>query len=184
MPIRLVVLQGPSASGKSTLQDRLGLSRIVTWTSRPPRTGEIDGKDYFFGGRDKLQAMHDAGELLEMTEYQGNLYGTGLSTVERVVRGKVPHSVVLDASGAGKVKALYPERVLLVGIYAEKEQCRQRLAARGISPEEQIRRLAGYDSEVQELFRCDLIIPNTDNRLKKAESFMQWIRSTLTEPWD
>lgn len=184
MSFVLVVLQGPSASGKSTLQARLGLPRIVTWTSRPPREGEVEGKDYFFGSREQLQAMYDGGGLLEMTEYQGNLYGTALASIVSAIQGKSPRSVVLDAFGAQKVKALYQDRVLLVGIYADKEQCRERLAKRGASEEEMDRRLASYDEEVRELFHCDVIIPNSDKRREQTEGFMQWIRGALTQPWD
>lgn len=179
MALRLIVLQGPSASGKSTLQARLGLPRIVTWTSRPPRSGEENGREYHFGSRDQLQAMYEAGELLEITGYQGNLYGTALSSIDGVMKGGVPHSVVLDAPGAAKVKELYGSQALLIGIYADKELCRKRLAARGVSEEEQARRLAGYDSEVKELLSCDFIIPNTDDRLARTDALMQWVRDAV-----
>jgi guanylate kinase len=184
MSFQLVVLQGPSASGKTTLQARLGLPRIVTWTSRPPRAGETEGRDYYFGSREKLQGMYDGGELLEISDYQGNLYGTSLASVAGALQDKTARSVVLDASGAQTVKDRYPEQVLRIGIYADKEQCRKRLSMRGASEEEMDRRLAGYEAEVQQLFSCDLIIPNNDKRLEQADGFMQWIRGALTQPWD
>lgn len=184
MALSLIILQGPSASGKSTLQSRLGLPRIVTWTSRSPRDGETEGVDYFFGDREQIQSMYDTGELLEITEYQGNLYGTSLTAVSKAIQSKTPHSVVLDAPGASRVKELYKDKVLLIGIYAEKEQCRARLADRGVPEEEAARRLASYEEETQRLFQCDVIIPNTDKRFKHAEKFMLLLKSGLTQPWD
>lgn len=184
MSHRLVVLQGPSAAGKSTLQARLGLPRIVTWTSRPPREGEEHGRDYYFGSAAKLNEMYASGELLEITEYQGRIYGTSMASIAAAIQDVTPHSVVLDASGARKVKERYGDRVLLVGIYAEREQCARRLAQRGLPLEEQERRLATYEEEVRQLFACDLIIPNSDQRLSQAVSFIETIGGALTEPWD
>lgn len=184
MSHRLVVLQGPSAAGKSTLQAKLGLPRIVTWTSRPPREGETHGREYYFGSAEQLKAMYASGELLETTEYQGNMYGTSMASVAAAIQDVTPHSVVLDASGARKVKERYKDQVLLVGVYADKEQCARRLAERGLPQLEQERRLAGYDEEVQLLFGCDLIIPNRDQQLMQAVSFIESIGVSLTEPWD
>lgn len=184
MSHRLVVLQGPSAAGKSTLQAKLGLPRIVTWTSRPPREGETHGKEYYFGSAEQLKAMYASGELLETTEYQGNMYGTSMASVAAAIQDVTPHSVVLDAFGARKVKERYGDKVLLVGIYAEKDQCARRLAERGLSALEQERRLASYGEEVSLLFGCDLIIPNPDQRLDQALYFIEAIGGALTEPWD
>ncbi|MDF2934744.1 MAG: guanylate kinase [Paenibacillaceae bacterium] len=184
MSHRLVVLQGPSAAGKSTLQAKLGLPRIVTWTSRTPREGELHGREYYFGSAGQLRDMYASGELLEITEYQGNMYGTSMASVSAAIQDVSPHSVVLDASGALKVKERFRDQVLLVGVYAEKEQCARRLAERGLPQEEQERRLAGYDEEVRLLFGCDLVIPNRDQQLKQAVYFIEAIGVSLTEPWD
>lgn len=184
MSHRLVVLQGPSAAGKSTLQAKLGLPRIVTWTSRSPREGEAHGREYYFGSDDELKGMYASGQLLETTEYQGHMYGTSMASVASAIQDVTPHSVVLDASGARKVKERYGDKVLLVGIYAEKDQCARRLAERGLPAEEQERRLASYEEEVKLLFGCDLIIPNPDQRLDQAVFFIEAIGGSLTEPWD
>ncbi|MDF2927142.1 MAG: guanylate kinase [Paenibacillaceae bacterium] len=179
MSYLLIVLQGPSASGKSTLQAGLGLPRIVTWTSRPPRVGEKDGVDYYFAPRERMQAMDKAGELLEMTEYQGNYYGTALKTVSGIITGGEVRSVVLDAAGAKKVKTLFPKQVLLVGVYAEKEECRRRMSTRSVPDSELERRLAGYEEEVKALFQCDLIISNTDEHAGQARELLEGISREL-----
>ncbi|WDF51123.1 guanylate kinase [Paenibacillus sp. KACC 21273] len=82
MSFSIVVFQGPSASGKSTLQARLGVPKIVTWTSRQPRAGEQDGVDYHFATREQIELMFRQGLMLEMSEYRNNLYGTSISSIE------------------------------------------------------------------------------------------------------
>lgn len=176
MSFQLIVFQGPSASGKSSLQAELGLPKLITWTSRPPRLGEADGVDYHFTSRDQLTSMHQAGRLLEMTEYQGNLYGTSLDSIESTIRDNIPRSIVLDANGSRIVKQLYPDHVLVIGIFAEEEQCRNRLAARLSDPDELARRLASYDTEINELSSCNLIIHNTDDNRSQAAAIIQHFR--------
>lgn len=179
MAYRLIVLQGPSASGKSTLQAKLGFPRVITWTSRAPRSGEVDGRDYCFATRERMLAMEAAGELLEMTDYQGNYYGTSLQGITDALQGEEPRSIVLDAPGARKVKALQPEQVLLLGIYAGQEECRQRLKSRGIPDYELERRMNGYEAELADLRQCDLIIANGEDQLEQAELLLYWTKQGI-----
>jgi len=179
MSISLVVLQGPSASGKSTIQSRLGLPRIVTWTSRAPREGETDGVDYFFKSRSEMQSLHDRGQMVEMTEYHGNLYGTPLQLVEDVIRGGAARSVILDQAGAGKLRELFRDRTLLIGVKSGKEDCRRRLEARGHGPEEIRVRLSSYEEEIAALAECDLVLNNSDGNLGKIDLLADFIREGL-----
>ncbi|MFC4598214.1 guanylate kinase [Cohnella hongkongensis] len=179
MSISLVVLQGPSASGKSTIQSRLGLPRIVTWTSRAPREGESEGVDYFFRSRAEMERLYEQGQMVEMTEYHGNLYGTPLQLVEDVVGGSRPRSVILDRAGAGKLRELYRERTLLIGVKSDKEDCRRRLESRGHDPSEIAARLGSFEAEVAALSECDLILNNTDGNLEKIDLLADFIREGL-----
>jgi len=179
MSISLVVLQGPSASGKSTIQSRLGLPRIVTWTSRSAREGESDGVDYFFKSRSEMQRLYDQGQMVEMTEYHGNFYGTPLQLVEDVIRGGLPRSVILDQAGAGKIRELFREQTLLIGVKSGKEDCSRRLKARGHGPDEIRTRLSSFEDEVAALSDCDLILNNTDGNLGKIDLLADFIREGL-----
>lgn len=179
MSISLVVLQGPSASGKSTIQSRLGLPRIVTWTSRPPREGEVDGTDYFFKSRSEMELLYERGQMVEMTEYHGNLYGTPLQLVEDIVRGGLARSVILDKAGAGRLRELFRDRTLLIGVKSDLEDCRRRLASRGHGSEEIRARLSSYDEEIAALDACDLILNNTDGNLGKIDLLADFIREGL-----
>ncbi len=179
MSFSIVIFQGPSASGKSTLQARLGLPKIVTWTSREPRAGEQDGVDYHFATREQMEVMDRQGFMLETSEYRGNLYGTALSSLEEAVRDQQPRSSVMDAPGAALVKRQLGEKALLIGVSASREQLAQRLFDRKVSVEEQQLRLASFDEEIAALAQCDLIIRNGEGQLRTAENIIDCIRAGL-----
>lgn len=175
----LLVFQGPSASGKTTLQARLGIPRVVTWTSRPARANEVHGIDYFFSTRERMASMKEQGLFLEVTAYGGELYGTPFESIRRIFREGDRRTIILDAHGARKLKELYPDEVLLVGIHASKEDCRKRLVARG-SEAEADKRLQTYEEEADALSQCDLILANSDANRRTAEAVVDWLRSGLT----
>lgn len=175
----LVVFQGPSASGKSFLQAMLGLPRVVTWTSRLPRSGEQHGRDYFFSTKEHMADMLEQGLLLEMTEYQGQYYGTHMDTIKEIIRSGRVHSIVLDTAGVTKIKQLYADAIFVIGITADKEECRQRLMARALPDEEVDRRLQSYEAEREGLSGCDIIIHNSDDNREKAERMIRYLKEGM-----
>lgn len=179
MNISLVIFQGPSASGKTTLQAVLGLPRIVTWTSRAPREGEIDGVDYHFTERETLERMMNEGKMLETSEYRGHLYGTSLASIEAAAGGDGLRSIVLDPSGARVAKALLGERALMLGVSASRAECEARLLARGSDTGQITARLAGYDEEISALESCDLIIRSGEGALERAGEIVRALRPML-----
>jgi len=179
MNISLVVFQGPSASGKTTLQALLGLPRIVTWTSRAPREGEIDGVDYHFTRRETLEQMMNEGKMLETSEYRGHLYGTSLASIEDTAGGAGLRSIVLDPSGASVAKALLGDRALMLGVSAARSECEARLLARGSDAQQIAARLAGYDEEIAALESCDLIIRSGEGALDRAGEIILALRPMM-----
>ncbi|NGZ76307.1 guanylate kinase [Saccharibacillus alkalitolerans] len=179
MNVSLVVFQGPSASGKTTLQAVLGLPRIVTWTSRAPREGEIDGVDYHFAERETLERMMREGRMLETSEYRGHLYGTSLASIEETARGGGLRSIVLDPSGARVARELLGERALLLGVSASRAECEARLLARGSDAAQIAARLAGYDEEIAALEGCDLIVRSGEGGLERAGEIVRALRPLL-----
>lgn len=179
MSFKLIVFQGPSGSGKSTLQAILGLPRIVTWTSRAPRPGEVDGQDYHFAAREQLEKMYEQQQMLEMAEYQGNYYGTSLEAIQSAADRPEPSAIVMEAGGAQRIKALLQDRALIVGVTASKEQCRERLKGRGTPETELERRLRTYEEEVGSLAHCDIVIHNSDGNRLKSEAIMKVIGQGL-----
>lgn len=179
MSILLVVLQGPSASGKSTIQSKLGLPRIVTWTSRLPREGEIDGIDYFFKTKDEMRQLYEQGQMIEMTEYHGNLYGTPIRLIEEVFYKSERKSIILDEVGAKRIKQLFSDKVLLLGIKAERHECASRLKARGHSTSDINSRLGSFEVEIEALSHCDLVLNNTDGNREKIDQIVRYLREGL-----
>jgi guanylate kinase len=112
-PARLTVLSGPSAVGKSTVAARLRdecpwIWQSVSVTTRPPRVGEVNGREYFFVSDAEFEGMAARGELLESARFAGNRYGTPRAPVQqRLDQGK-PALLEIDVAGARQVRARLP----------------------------------------------------------------------------
>lgn len=170
----LLVLSGPSGSGKDSLigcLERRGLDvvRIVTVTTRPPRPGEVPGRDYIFASPEQFERMRAAGELLEYAEVYGHWYGTPKEPIRQALaRGK---DVLLrvDVQGARTVRRLCPEAVLVFLTPPSEDELIRRLRARRTeSPAELERRLAKVRQELESLPIFDYVIVNYPDRLKEA----------------
>ena len=133
----LVIVSGPSGVGKDSVIDALQAEPrvpdyhyVVTCTTRPRRSYEIEGVHYRFLGLDGFMALRDAGELLEANEVHGNWYGTPRDDVRRALRSG--HDVILkiDVQGAAEVKNRVPEALLIFLVPPSLEDLFQRLRAR------------------------------------------------------
>lgn len=176
----LISFTGPSGSGKTTIQKYIGVDPIVTYTSREPRKGEVQGVHYHFTTREAILAMKENGDLLEFTEYSGNLYASDLNSIHEILENNKIGSIVVDISGAKELKKHYNEKALLVGIFASKDECRQRIYSRNDSNIEE--RLASYEQEVQGMLEiCDFIIINSEENWSKNKKILLGLRKGLIE---
>ena len=158
---KVFVITGPSGVGKGTLirllRERVGdLSLSTSATTRAPREGEQDGRDYHFLTRDEFARRADRSEFLEHAVYSGNRYGTLRSEVER--RLAAGESVVLEieVQGARQVRAAMPEAVLVFIAPPGPEALRERLEGRGTDDPEAISerlRTAQIELDAQEEFQ-------------------------------
>jgi guanylate kinase len=136
---KVFVITGPSGVGKGTLIKEL-LERVpdlelsVSATTRQPREGEVDGRDYHFLTAEQFDERIDVGDFLEFATYSGNLYGTMRTEVER--RISAGHSVVLEieVQGARQVRAAMRESVQVFIAPPDPATLRERLEARGTDP--------------------------------------------------
>jgi guanylate kinase len=143
----LFVLSAPSGAGKSTLCNGLKptgeLFYSVSCTTRAPREGELNGRDYFFLTREDFEKRIAAGEFLEYATVHGNYYGTLCATVLENLRVGKDVLMDLDVQGAARLREhVHPEiREALADIFlmpASLEVLRQRLAKRGTETQEQV----------------------------------------------
>lgn len=165
---KLVVISGPSGAGKSTVIGRLMELRSdvcfsVSVTTRAPRPGEEDGKDYFFVSPQRFQELAEGGYLLENAEYVGNRYGTPRGYVEsRLLEGM---NVVLDieVQGAAQVQKNSPDAVTVFILPPSGEELERRLRHRNTDSDEKIReRLLQAKRECAEAGKYGYIVVNDD----------------------
>lgn len=167
---RLVVLAGPSAVGKSTVVQRLrreveDLYFSVSMTTRDPRPGEVDGKDYFFVSRDAFQERIDAGEMLEWADIHGGLQrsGTPAAPVREALDAGRPVLVEVDLAGARNIKEIMPEAVTVFLAPPSWEVLVERLTGRATETEDVIaRRLQTARAELAAQDEFDDVIVNND----------------------
>jgi guanylate kinase len=172
---KVFVITGPSGVGKGTLIQRLcqrvpGLELSVSATTRRPRAGEVDGRDYHFLDRAEFDRRARAGEFLEHATYSGNRYGTLRSEVER--RLEAGRSVVLEieVQGARQVRAAMPEAVLVFIAPPDPAALRERLERRGTDSEEAIaERLRVAELELAAREEFPHVVVNDDIERAAAE---------------
>ena len=141
----LFVFSGPSGVGKGTLKAKLFeefADRIVysvSATTRGPREGEVDGKDYFFISRQEFERRVKNNEFLEHAEFAGNCYGTPRAYVEKLLDSGMNVVLEIDVQGALQVMKSMPESVSVFILPPSFEELEHRLRGRGTETEEKIR---------------------------------------------
>lgn len=144
---RLVILAGPSAVGKSTVVDRLrsdvpNLYFSVSMTTRDPRPGEVDGRDYFYVTAQEFQDKIDRGEMLEWADIHGGLQrsGTPAEPVRQAREEGRPVLVEVDLVGARNIARLIPEAETIFLAPPSWEVLVERLTGRGTESQDVINR--------------------------------------------
>jgi guanylate kinase len=151
----LIILSGPSGSGKSTIASRLlampdlRLRQSISVTTRSPRIGEMDGKNYFFLTREEFEAKRAANEFLEWARVHDHYYATPKRMVEELRRQGFAVMLVIDVQGAGQVRRVCPDNVSIFLRTSTPEMLEQRLRNRHTEDEAAIqRRLADARAEL------------------------------------
>ena len=176
------IISAPSGSGKSTLVSRLmtvveNLTFSVSYTTRKPRSDEVDGKAYHFIDRDQFQARIARGEFLEYAEVFGNYYGTH-QTALQIAENKGKDLVLdIDVQGAAQLKERIPDAVTIFVLAPSLEILEQRLRSRSLDSDEVIsRRLADAAREIRDYSRYDYVLINENLELA-AETLQSIVRA-------
>lgn len=172
---KLFVISGPSGAGKSTvvfkaMEGREDYCFSTSVTTRKPRPGEVDGREYFFIDRDRFSEMVLRDELLEYAEYVSNSYGTPRAYVEEQLDAGFDVILDIEIQGARQVHEKMPEAVMIFIAPPTLEELERRLVNRGTDTAEAIRgRLARARQEYAEADFYSYIIVNDDADSAAAE---------------
>lgn len=164
----LVVVSGFSGAGKGTLMKALlnkydNYALSISATTRSPREGEVDGREYFFKTREEFIQMIEADQLIEHAEYVNNFYGTPKDYVFSNLESGRDVLLEIEIQGALKVKEKFPETVLIFVTPPSAEELRSRLIGRGTESIEKINaRLKRAAEEAEYMNEYDYILVNDD----------------------
>ena len=163
----LSVISGFSGVGKGTIVKKLvekeGYALSVSATSRAPRQGEVHGREYFFLTREEFHSMIENDGLIEWAEYVNNFYGTPREYVEERLAGGEDVILEIEPQGALKVKAQYPEAVLIFIVPPNVKELENRLIGRGTEETEIIKkRLKRAAEETAFIENYEYIVINDD----------------------
>ncbi len=167
-PGTLFIISAPSGAGKSTLVKLLmerdaGIGHSISYTTRQPRPGEQDGREYHFIDITTFAAMRDKGDFLEWAEVHGNFYGTSRSWLHEEMRAGRDTILEIDWQGAQQVRALIPGTVGIFIVPPSIAELERRLQARGQDSAEVIqRRVAAALGELRHVSEFDFVIINND----------------------
>ena len=176
----LFIISAASGAGKTSLVKKLltlinDLTLSISHTTRNPRPGEIDGKDYFFVTNEIFAEMVKKDKFLETAKCHGSFYGTSRNFVEEVRDAGKDIIFEIDWQGAKSIKAIFPEAISIFILPPSLKKLEERLIARGQDSEDTIKaRLAAAKSEMSHVNQFDYVTinDNFDDALKELQSII------------
>jgi guanylate kinase len=163
-----IILSSPSGGGKTTIAHKLLAVRrdvgySVSATTRPPRDGEVDGRDYHFRSLKDFKRGQAAGEFAESAEVHGHLYGTLRAEVDRVLSSGKHVIMDIDVQGTRQFAAAFPDSVLIFILPPSAEALISRLEARGTEdPNSLIRRFRSAKDELKAIDLYQYVVVNDE----------------------
>ncbi|MBW1990629.1 MAG: guanylate kinase [Deltaproteobacteria bacterium] len=187
----IFVITAPSGTGKTTLlkellkaDDRLRFS--ISFTTRPPRSGEVHGQDYFFISIEEFRRLQEQGDLVECVEQFGYWYGTSKAWIKGALAGGGDLVFDLDTRGARAVKGHFPQAVLIFILPPDLTELKRRLQVRGdLPPEELQRRLEQGRAELREVSWYDFLVVNDqfEQALAQLKAIIVASRLRVSRAW-
>jgi guanylate kinase len=177
----LIVISGPSGVGKDSVVKRMASRKlpihfVVTATTRPPREDEIHGVDYYFYTKDQFAEMIERDELLEYAIVYDDYKGIPKSEVREAFASGNDVVMRLDVQGAGTIRALYPEALLIFLITQSEEELETRLKNRESEQREGLKlRIVTARQELKRVVEFDYVVENRDSRLDETVDIIEAI---------
>jgi guanylate kinase len=180
----LYVVVAPSGAGKTSLVNKLlereaNIHLSVSYTTRPPRDGEKDGREYHFIDKAAFEKMIEQGDFLEHANVYGNYYGTSRRWIERELAGDHDVLLEIDWQGAKQLRGLFRNMVGIFILPPSIEELRKRLESRGKDAPETIeRRMASAREDISHVLEFEYIIVNErfEEALAELESVVRATR--------
>jgi guanylate kinase len=174
----LFIVSAPSGAGKTSLVNALlernrDIDLSISYTSRAPRPGEVDGRDYHFVSRETFLDMIQRGDFLESAEVYGNLYGTSQSWIEKEIGSGRDILLEIDWQGAAQVRRVFPQSIGIFILPPSLQALEDRLKGRKQDSAEVIaRRIAAAREDVAHVAEFDYVIINDklDVALRQLEA--------------
>ncbi len=164
----LIIVSGPSGSGKGTVIQEFLKSNKDAWlsiscTSREPRPGDIPNESYYFLTRDEFEAKIENNEFLEYAEYNGNYYGTPKEHIEEKLIKGIDVILEIEVQGALKVKELVPEAICIFIMPPSMKELKKRLIGRGTESKEKVLgRFKTAYQEINNVTRYNYVVTNDE----------------------
>jgi len=163
---KLIIITGPSGVGKGTVVKAILKKGINIWlsisaTTRKPRNGEEDGKDYYFLTTKKFKEMINNEMFLEWAEFAGNYYGTPINKINEKIKHGSKVILEIEVEGACQVREKFPETIAIFLLPPNKQELEKRIRNRGTDNEESIlQRLERADFEMSSSKDFDYVLKN------------------------
>ena len=184
----LLVVSGPSGAGKGTIckallnkNDQIKLS--VSATTRKPRTGEVDGVNYFFIEKEKFTQMIEEGEFLEYAQIYDNFYGTPKAAIMECLEKGQDVILEIEMQGASQIKEVCPDGVFIFVLPPSLEELKNRIVGRGTETAEEIeKRFSCAFDEINKIVDYDYFIVNDDveKSVKQVEGIILSEKNKVT----
>lgn len=177
----LIVLSGPSGSGKNTVCDRVkeenpNIWESISMTSRQPRKGEKDGVNYYFVTREEFEENIKKDNMLEYAQFAGNYYGTPRKSVQKHLDKGEDVILVIEIQGALQIKKKLPQALFVFLLPPSMRELKRRLTDRGTESEEKIvKRFETAYKEINEISKYNYVIVNdkVDNAASKLSAIIK-----------
>ena len=172
---KLIILTGPSGVGKGTVIKEV-LSRdkniwlSISATTREPREGEEEGKNYYFLSQEKFKEMIEQNLFLEWAQFAGNYYGTPLSSVNEKIKKGFIVLLEIEVEGAKQIKEKFPNSLSIFLLPPDKKELERRIRDRGTEKEEAIKKRllrANYEISTSNQFDFELTNHNVNETAKE-----------------